>query len=391
MKNFIKVLSINFFIIFFIIGIFVSAPIIIQKSFDLSQLLNPANENNQELFENIKIDERYKLQNYNDIEWAKQFYIDNRNKKFSYFDFVTYKPNEFKSETINIDVDGFRFTHGSLSNDIHDVWMFGGSTMYGFGVNDDTTIASEFAKITNLKVRNYGVEGWVVRQELNQLIHEYAKLSEDEKLKKRNVIFYDGANDGLAHCRQEMMSDISTDRQIQINEAVSKYGLRKTKSSLEFDYLYNPALEITEKFKSKLGINDNKNYEKDEWFICDSDEDRANQIALSVAKDWLYAQKIVEANGDSFSAVLQPHAAFTKTNLDYLYEIGDFQKLNQERIRNYQVMYPLFRKYALQLGVNFIDLTNVLDGYEKLYIDHAHLVPDGNNLVARAIKDGMGI
>tara|TARA_B110000444_G_C18841736_1_gene599385 strand:- start:2332 stop:3501 length:1170 start_codon:yes stop_codon:yes gene_type:complete len=381
----IKIIFLNLRTIFLIAGIFILLPIILQKSFDLVQLLNISNKDNILLSTNVKIDNRYKLINYKDIDWAQQFYIDTIKKKYAYYDFVTYKPNKFSSETINIDKEGFRNTHGSTLEDLHDIWIFGGSTLYGFGANDETTIPSELAKLTNLKIRNYGVEGWVSRQELNQLIHEYAKLTDAEIFKKRTVIFYDGANDGLDHCRKEMNQDISTDRQNQINDALDQYGLISSKSNLEFRYIFYPALDIFNKIKYKLGFVETA-LEKDKWFICDTNLDRANQIAKAVAKDWKYAQKIAEINGDEFLAILQPHAVFIDTSLDYLYDVDSYVKINQERSKNLEVMYPLFRKYAKEFDVNFLDLTNILNGEEQVYIDHAHLVPKGNKIVAQGIK-----
>lgn len=77
-----------------------------------------------------------------------------------------------------------------------DVWMFGGSTLYGVGNRDDHTIASELAREAEangvaLDISNYGVPGDVGWQQVRRL--ERALFTAEDK--PDLVIFYDGGND----------------------------------------------------------------------------------------------------------------------------------------------------------------------------------------------------
>ena len=77
-----------------------------------------------------------------------------------------------------------------------DVWMFGGSTLYGTGVPDWATLPSFLSRELNstggrcVVVTNFGAEGYVTNQEVI-LLMEQLKADRHPDL----VIFYDGVND----------------------------------------------------------------------------------------------------------------------------------------------------------------------------------------------------
>lgn len=76
------------------------------------------------------------------------------------------------------------------------IWMFGGSTVYGAGVPDWATLPSQLSAALNsagascVTVSNFGVEGYTTNQELI-LLMEQLKAGRHPDL----VIFYDGIND----------------------------------------------------------------------------------------------------------------------------------------------------------------------------------------------------
>lgn len=80
-----------------------------------------------------------------------------------------------------------------------ELWMFGGSTLYGTGVPDFATLPSYLSRdlttagIACVNVSNFGAEGYVNNQELIVLM-EQLKAGRHPDL----VIFYDGVNDAYA-------------------------------------------------------------------------------------------------------------------------------------------------------------------------------------------------
>ncbi len=80
-----------------------------------------------------------------------------------------------------------------------EVWMFGGSTLYGTGVPDWATVPSFLSRDLNgagqacFSVTNLGTEGYITNQEVI-LLMEQLKAGRRPGL----VIFYDGVNDSYA-------------------------------------------------------------------------------------------------------------------------------------------------------------------------------------------------
>jgi lysophospholipase L1-like esterase len=97
------------------------------------------------------------------------------------------------SEDVNINNNGVRRTIKSPDRDAKKIFMFGGSTTWGWGVDDSNTIPSLLQKKigSGYDVYNYGVPAFMSIQETNYLLEELWKSGAPDI-----VIFYDGVNDG---------------------------------------------------------------------------------------------------------------------------------------------------------------------------------------------------
>jgi len=379
-KSVFRTASINLVLIFFIIGFFVSAPIFFLAVYDFYQKYNPLLEDGDVLSANTKLDKRYRLPNYNGVEWAKVNFEERKLLTTTYYDFFVWRRDSFKGQTININENGIRHTFQSSDlNGQQEIWMFGGSTMWGNGVDDDNTIPSKVAKLTSYKVKNYGEAGYIARQSLNMLIKAYSESPEIN----RTIIFYDGVNDGAGHCRSGNES-ISTARQQQIQRIVKDYSENKV-DALSFSYLFAPAMAFVKKIKEKLGIKEK--YQKEEGWNCNTDKERAKNIAKSLVNDWVIASNMAKNNGDRFIAILQPVAFLSHTKLDHLDEIGKGLESIAVKGNQYKAVYPYIREYATNAGIEFYDMSTAFDVNEYIYIDFCHVSPNGNEIIAKKIAD----
>lgn len=376
-KNFLKITGINVFFILVIIGFFVSAPIFFQVFFDFYQKNNIFLNDGAELASNNKIDNRYQLPNYNNIEWAKQYFHERKLLTTTYYDFVVWRRDFFNGKTINIDKDGIRKTFRPQNPKEREVWMFGGSTMWGNGVDDYNTIPSKVAELGLYNVKNFGEAGYIARQSLNVLIKSY----NNSPSQIRTIIFYDGVNDGAQHCGIGT-NGISTDRQSQIQKIMKDYKKNKV-DSLSVSYLFEPSLSFIKKIKDKMGIK--KSYEKTEAWNCHINEERAKYIAKSLVNDWVSASSIAKQNGDRFIAILQPVAFISKTKLDHLESIGKGLERISIKGQQYKAVYPFIREYAENAGIEFYDMSTAFDLDEHIYIDFCHVSPNGNEIIAKNI------
>jgi len=117
-----------------------------------------------------------------------------------YYPYIVWRQQSSSASLINIDDQGNRKTHYNSGDPAAlQVWMMGGSTMWGMGTPDAHTIPSAVAKILNdergiaARVRNLGEIGFVSTQELTQLVRELQTGRRPDI-----VIFLDGVNDAPA-------------------------------------------------------------------------------------------------------------------------------------------------------------------------------------------------
>jgi lysophospholipase L1-like esterase len=123
-------------------------------------------------------------------EWAPS-------NHYSYEAWVDWQRKPFQGQTINIDATGVRrSTPSHCDEKAYTIWVFGGSTVWGYGAPDWLTIPSQLAEKyeqagRNVCVKNYGEKAWVTTQEMIKLILELKRGEQKPDL----VIFYDGPAD----------------------------------------------------------------------------------------------------------------------------------------------------------------------------------------------------
>ena len=142
---------------------------------------------------------------YAGVDWAPEFWREEslrRQQLKAYVPFRIWGVPEWHSQFINNDqltVGILRRTINPTNCDpVHQttIWIFGGSTMYGTAVPDFATIPSYLSRALNsgwrdcMVVFNFGVEGYVTDQELI-LLEEQLKTGGHPDI----VVFYDGIND----------------------------------------------------------------------------------------------------------------------------------------------------------------------------------------------------
>lgn len=117
-----------------------------------------------------------------------------------YQPYTMWRRRPYRGTYTTVDVEGIRRTTGnSPSDDSIQVWMFGGSAVWGVGAPDHETIPSHLASLLNREfgidaaVRNLGERGFVSTQEVIYLMRELQSGRRPDV-----VIFYDGVNDAAA-------------------------------------------------------------------------------------------------------------------------------------------------------------------------------------------------
>lgn len=313
--------------------------------------------------------------NYKGIDWALTHFTEYDNLTKGYYEsFYGWRRPEFHGETINIDQNGLRRTfrtEGAGPEKV--IAFFGGSTTWGTGASDDTTIPSYFARFNpRFEAINFGETGYIAHQSLNLFMRRYV-----EGFRPDVVVFYDGVNDVWNKCRQEA-SAFSHSREYRI-----RVVLQENSDENSYWNVIQPIQTFVGKVRRTL---DNRQRANLSHYDCPSNPEKAGNIARMLLSDWLIVKQMVESYGGTFIGILQPQAYGSDTKLDHL-------KLDPELGRQYEIVYPLIvdlleREFTALEG-NFVDLRHALDQQDYFYIDWCHLSPNGNEIIARRISDAV--
>jgi hypothetical protein len=316
------------------------------------------------------------LPNYGGAEWARKHFAEYYDLgEAEYAAFYGWRRLPYAGETINLDEHGMRRTYrAEAASPERTIAFFGGSTMWGTGADDERTIPSEFIKLNPQYVGyNFGETGYVAHQSLNVFLKRYF-----EGFRPDVVVFYDGVND-VGKCRYEL-GPYSHPLEFKIRTALRESGPGSGES---FWLTVLPIRNFVEKVMRVVADEDRS---EASFYDCHKDPAKAEQVARVLLSDWLIVKNLVESYGGTFVPVLQPVIYSSDTRKDHL-------KVSEALGWQYEILYPLIvgmlhREFPGLAG-NFMDLRDVLDRDEYFYIDWCHLSPNGNQLVAARISDGV--
>jgi len=357
--NWIKVLFFNFLIFFALIGLTFLAP--------------PAAVSLYRIFQPIPFHASAALPNYENAPWIKPYLLEYAQLNTRYEDYVVWRTDNFSGEHINVQNE-LRATTGSISKSNTEAWFFGGSTMWGLGVNDQNTIPSIYTQKTGIKSINYGENGHMARQSLAQLHNNYLININQEK-PRRLVAFYNGVNHVQYLCRKNSSPlGSSQEAMIRAKNTTEIFSYKQTFKQLTYFFS-----NLTHKIAIKTG-------ESIETHDCHTNTNKADTIALRLVTIWEEASKVAESQGDDFLAILQPVAFQGSPNTSYLKNLDENNRLARDQ---FSTLYPLIRQHALRSGINFIDLTSVYDNCEFCYIDFCHVSHNANHLIVNSILESL--
>jgi len=366
--SWIKVILLNIFIIFSLLGMLLLMPPVAYYVYSLvySGTDNPSG------------DIRASLDLYSDIAWAGTHFDEFSKLNTTYYDYITWRRDDFAGETVNIS-NGLRATTTpkNRNSNIADYLFFGGSTTWGTGVNDANTYPSVFAQRLETQVINFGETGYIARQSLAMLTNFLVENSISD-LSGQHIVFYDGVNDVSHRCRREI-SGLGSGREHQIQKAL------KSNEIYSFGKLFEQLVRFLQAVTNRLGIQ-NASSVADQTYACSSDPNRAKEVAKTLVETWQVASDLVKQRGGDFTAILQPVAFIGNPNIDYL-ELTSSDELALSM--QYEAVYPLIRQFVVDKNINFIDLSSVYDNCDNCYIDFCHVGPQAHEILVERLIENL--
>jgi lysophospholipase L1-like esterase len=309
----------------------------------------------------------------------EQLWNDFNQHQMHFEPYVHWAGYPFNTKYINVEPNGLRRTIKEPQAHAKNVFVMGGSTLWGTGATDETTIPSFLQDFLGSKydVTNYGETAYVSTQELNQLLKALAGGDIPDY-----VIFYDGNNDGYAGAyspaiprdpqsiRKKMEGQEKADEHLASHlvydlyeqSNYSKVFYRLKQRRLE---LWDKTIEGRERVLAKQ--------------VVDYYEANIRQVK-ALAKEY------------NFKAYFfwQPNL-FNPLRKPVSYESDFLQKASPVFIESQRQVYLEARKrfeHRQSEGVFFIgDIFN--DILEPVYLDWSHISPTGNKIIAKGIFDSI--
>ena len=280
--------------------------------------------------------------------------------KFTYIPFIGHSETERKGKFVNFNQKNGRKVIRP-NNCKKNVYLYGGSTTFGYNVTDKNTIAQQLQNLINDEycIFNHGRAYYYSKQENNLFI------SHIENNKKIDYAFFlDGINERCGG--YEYDTHLYRSFQILVERPYNMW--KKTFS----DFVYSlPSLQF---YNSIIVKHRWRNFSENNILDIDSCKNQIPLDQLFEKRTKLRHALCKEQNIKCFS-FLQPFAGIHGKQIDKLLE----ENTKKELLNKYKILKN--NKYYV------IDLGYVLDNDQKLsYVDGVHYAPLTNKKIAEEFK-----
>jgi hypothetical protein len=287
-----------------------------------------------------------------------------------YSDWVGFKERPISGEFVNISPEGFRYSGNkslTLNSEGKNIYVFGGSTTFGYGVDDNSTIAAHLQKFLskaypkkNINVFNFGRAYYYSSQELALLTH----LIRKNKIPSI-AIFIDGLNEGQ---KNPYFSH-------QMKKLFVAYNYEPWK---RFKYF----IEKTSLFKIlNIFIYGNKDFNLTRPLVSEKESVRIYQTNKKMINALAKKHKF------KTYFFIQPVPGYKNKFENHKFMPDD---INEERIE-----WETTKMKLLEITTedkNSFDFTALLSGYEKQpFVDAVHYTEDVSRKLAKRISTAIEI
>ncbi len=316
-----------------------------------------------------------------------------------YEPYTIWKRRPYRGEYTTIDLSGSRRTVGnSESEDALEIWMFGGSTVWGVGAPDGETIPSHLASYLNgtlgieATVRNLGRRGFVSTQEVIYLMRELQAGRRPDI-----VVFYNGVNDAATvSIRPEIPG-----AHVSFDAIRERFDTRNDDDSLGW---FARSTGLYKASRIVLDRVQDDPFERDGIIVyAEHDTDLTpdyRRLAERGIDLWLFNARMVDSLARAYDFVpliaFQPGLWTTGKPLDPSEEsliVSEMEYAGLKTIMTVRAeMAALLDDkvsdaHAANTVVNMNDL--FVDTPEPVYIDYVHVTGRGNEIAARRIASEL--
>jgi lysophospholipase L1-like esterase len=296
--------------------------------------------------------------------WEEFLYNESRFAPYYYW-----RTKSLSGEFINVSSEGIRKTVKNPAKGAKKVFLFGGSTAWGTGAPDDSTIPSIMNKHLgkDYNIINFGESGYVSTQELNYLLERLTNNDIPDL-----VVFYDGVNDIYAGTYSPA---IPRDPQ----------NMRTRWGSNASNGLSGFLLGIYLQSNYRLLFNKLNIWDKS----IESQIEKNSKKVISNYEAHIRQVKALEREYGFKSFFFWQPYLFSLTRDVKPYEQEIIKRKSPVLVKAMRESYLVAKKqFSNREQERIFFIGNVLDNYtEPIYIDWCHLGPNGNSYVGKIMAD----
>lgn len=310
----------------------------------------------------------YGEDNFNDYSQV----ISQLNKPLIYSPFIEFKEDFRNHKFVTVNKNGIRCNKNFIKScdspqgGKNEIWIFGGSTIFGYGVKNDETLPAYLDEMfQDKKVINIGSGYWYSTQERIAYLNMLTSLEAPYM-----SIFIDGLNEIVNFEDESLISD-----RIDYLYNTSSNELLKSKIISRFN-----SLHILRLYKYFFSQNENVNFEK----LYSKNEIEKKVLRFIKNHNINYAVSIM--NNTDFLHVLQPLPIYEDS-----YELSnfpkDFEKISNIYKKNLSLFYEEISNKEnshLNYKSNFLNLSKFYID-QIMYVDKVHYSPIFNEAIATEI------
>lgn len=296
-------------------------------------------------------------------------------RQLKYDPFTQYKDGTYSGKWVNVHRAGFRFSKKNgpwpPSSQHLNIFLFGGSTTFGYGVADDQTIASHLQDFLadqagrEVRVYNFGSGCFFSSQERTRFITLLT-----QGIVPDVAIFIDGLNDFLMKTGTPLFTD-----------TLEKMWDARSHSGFVDGILSQlPIKRLGDSIKARIALKLQRGT------ASSSDSDDGSKPLAEVLGRYAQNRRVIEAVASAYGTrvafVWQPLPSYHYHLRNYFFD-PEKEWLHAATRRGYTMMSKIVKEKPKEYGHDFLWLADIQeDCSEALYVDSFHYTNDFSKVIA---------
>lgn len=312
----------------------------------------------------LERDPRLDLPALADSPWAEDWFAEFQSQNWFYWPYLQYRMGDFAGEYLNIEDGKRRSFQSELGerSDAIEIGFFGGSTTFGIAQRDGHTIPSEVARLAAadglpVVVKNYGVSGYTNWQEL--ILFEQVSASGGAP---DIAVFYDGANELAAQMEG-------------VTGVPSHVGLRDTAALLGEPN--NVAAAPAPEYNS-VTLHDLWETYRDKSLVRRLLRGALNSLTPSADASVNQAFNPTVEQAEAYADVYRRGRGIIE-------DLSDLYNVQTLFFWQPRQLHPVDEAVLDQIDEPTIDISDILEDHQDVFIDGNHHNEEGSKIVAATI------